>query len=251
MTPILLSLLVFVCVFGAGWLATRVRSRLPEHHLSSDTKDTVKLAMGLVATMTALILGLLVASAKSSYDTQKSAVIAAAAKLIVLDLGLAHYGPETAAARSDLREAVEDMAAKLWPKAGSEHARLDPNTLAGNRVYQAIEALTPQTDSQRELKSQVRNWSIEIGQMRWLLFAQSGSAISEPLLLVVVCWLSILFFSFGLFAPPNPTALMAILIAAISVSGAIFLILELDHPFDGLIHIPSRAMDIALEHLGK
>lgn len=251
MSPALLSLLVFACIFGAGFLATRLRSRLPENHLSSDTKDTVKLAMGLVATMTALVLGLLVASAKGSYDTQRTAVITTAANLIVLDMGLAHYGPQADPARAALRLAVEDMVAHLWPKDGEQHARLDPNTLAGNKVYEAIEALVPQTDSERELKAQARSSSIEIGQMRWLLFAQSGSAISYPLLTVVVCWLAILFFSFGLFAPPNHTALVAILIAALAVSGSIFLILELDRPFDGLIHIPSRAMDLALAHLGK
>lgn len=251
MNPAVLSVLVFCFVFGAGYLATRLRAKLPEHHLSSDTKDTVKLAMGLVATMSALVLGLLVASAKGTYDTQKSAVITSAAKLVVLDLELAHYGPESAPARAALRQAVEDMVASLWPGSTARPAHLDPNTAAGSKVYDAIEALTPQTDNQRQLKSQAQAASVDVGQMRWLLFVQSGSSISTPLLTVVVCWLAIIFFSFGLFAPWNNTALIALLVSAMSVSGAIFLILELDQPFDGLIHIPSRAMEMALAHMGK
>jgi hypothetical protein len=93
--------------------------------------------------------------------------------------------------------------------------------------------------------------AVDLGQMRWLMFEQSGSSISAPLLAVVVCWLAILFFSFGLFAPPNGTARVALLVAALSVSSAIFLILELDQPFEGLIHISSKPMQTALDHLGK
>jgi hypothetical protein len=251
MIPAIVGLVVFFLVFGAAFLATRIRGKLPEHHLSSDTKDTVKLAMGLVATMTALVLGLLVASAKGSYDTQKSEVISAAAKLMVIDLGMKHYGPETAQARASLRQAVEDMVGKLWPDHHFKPVVLDPNTIAGTKVYDEIVALTPKTDMQKELKSELRTSTLQVGQMRWLLFAESGSAISVPLLVVVVCWLAILFFSFGLFAPPNHTALIALFVSSLSVSGAIYLILELDQPFSGLIHIPSRAMDMVLAHMGK
>ena len=251
MSPATVALVVFACVFGAAFLATRLRESMPEHHLSSDTKDTVKLAMGLVATMTALVLGLLVASAKGAYDAQKSAVITSAAKLMVLDLGMAHYGPEAAPARVALRQAVEDMVGKLWPDHHLKPAILDPNTVAGTKVYDSVESLVPQNDPQRDLKSELRKSTLEMGQIRWLLFAESGSAITVPLLAVVVCWLALLFFSFGLFAPPNHTALLALFVSALSVSGAIFLILELDQPFDGLIRISSRPMDMVLVHLGK
>jgi len=254
MSPAIVGAVVFGCVFGAAFLSTRLRKVLPDHHLSSDTKDTVKLAMGLVATMTALVLGLLVASSKGAYDAQKSAIISSAAKLVVLDLAMARYGPDAAPARVELRQAVEDMAAKLWPnqyRRAGVPANLDPNTVAGGKVFDAVEALVPQTDLQRDLKAQMRSGALDMGQLRWLLYAESGSAISNPLLVVVVCWLAVLFFSFGLFAPPNHTATTALFVAALAVSGAIFLILELDQPFDGLIHIPSRPMDMALEHMGK
>ena len=197
---------------------------MPEHHLSADTKDTVKLAMGLVATMTALVLGLLVASAKGNYDAEKCNVTSLSAKFVMLDRILAHYGPEAKPSRDLLRQSVEKMISRLWPDKRSEPSQLDPTRSSGEVLYDTMQSLEPKNDSQRLLKSQALGIAIDLGQMRWLMFEQSGSSISGPLLTVVVCWLAILFFSFGLFAPPNSTARVALLVAALSVSGAIFLL---------------------------
>ena len=251
MSTSVLFFIVFGCVFGAAYLATRLRASMPEHHLSADTKDTVKLAMGLVATMSALVLGLLVASAKGNYDAEKNSVTAMSAKIVMLDRMLAHYGPEAKPSRELLRQSVEKMIARLWPDKKSEPAQLDPTHSSGEALYDAMQSLAPRDDAQRQLKSQALGVAVDLGQMRWLMFEQSGRSISWPLLTVVVFWLAILFFSFGLFAPPNGTARAALLVAALSVSGAIFLILELDQPFDGLIHISGSSMQNALDHLGK
>jgi hypothetical protein len=251
MNASLLFGVVFGCVFGAGYLAMRLHLAMPEHHLSADTKDTVKLAMGLVATMTALVLGLLVASAKGNYDAEKSNLISMSAKLVVLDRILAHYGPEATPSRDLLHQSVGQMIAHLWPDKKSQPAQLDPLHSPAEALYDVMQSLMPRDDSQRLLKSQALGLAIDLGQMRWLIFEQSGSSISWPLLTVVVCWLAILFFSFGLFAPSNGTARIALLVAALSVSSAISLIMELDQPFDGLIHISSSSMETALNHLGK
>ena len=251
MNPLTTGSLVFACVFGAGLLALLLRAALPKHHLSAETKDTVRLAMGLVATMAALVLGLLVASAKGSYDTEKSEVTAMAAKIVFLDRLLAMYGPETAPARESLHQAVERMVARLWPAISSQPAQLDPHVVSAEAVYRAIQSLSPQNEEQRALKTQALGSAYDMGQMRWLLFEQGGTSISTPLLVVVVCWLAILFFSFGLFAPANGTIIGALMVAALSVAGAIFLILELDQPFDGLIQISSQPMITALSHLGN
>jgi hypothetical protein len=251
MSPYALGAIVFACVFGAALLAMRLRAALPEHHLSGDTKDTVKLAMGLVATMTALVLGLLVASAKGAYDTQKSEVVSMAGKIAVLDRVLAYYGPEAAEARALLRRALEGAIARIWPENRSQEPQLAPNTAGGEALYDALQKLAPQDDAQRSVKAQALAIALDIGQMRWLLFEQAGTSISAPLLVVVVLWLAILFFSFGLFGPPNATATAALLVAALSVSAAIFLILELDHPFGGLIQISRQPMLNALNHLGN
>ena len=246
-----IGLIVLACIFGASLLGMLMRPALSQHHLSADTKDSVKLGMGLVGTMAALILGLLVAAAKSAYDTEKSEVTQMAAKLVFLDRVLANYGPESAETRVVLRRMVEDSLNRMWPDERSHNAQLDPIGSGGEEVHKAIQKLAPRNDVQGSLKSQAVGVVSDIGQMRWLLFEQSGSSISMPLLIVVISWLAIIFFSWGLFAPGNSIAIAALLLAAVSVSGAIFLILELDQPFDGLIHISSGPMRNALAHLGK
>lgn len=250
MNPIATALMVFACVFGAAVVGALLRNLLPQDHLSPDTQDAVKLAMGLVATMAALVLGLLVAAAKDSYDTKKSETIQMAAKVAFLDRALAHYGPDAGQTRILLHQAVEHMVTRVWPESGSQPVELDPSASSGEALYDSIEKLSPRNDSQQLLKSQALASAAEVGQMRWLLFEQSGSSISIPFLIVVVFWLAIIFLSFGLFAPSNATVFVALTVAALSVSGAIFLILELDHPFTGLIRISSQPMHNLLSHLG-
>jgi len=251
MSAITIGAMVFAGVFGGALLGLRLRAALPDPHLSSETKDVVKLAMGLVATMTALILGLLIASAKASFDTQKSGVIQMSAKIAFLDRGLAIYGPEAAEARAVLRLSVEDALASMWPSEASQPARLDPNMVKGPALYHAIQKLSPTDEEHRAVKAQAVQMVSDIGQMRWLLFSQAGSSISTPLLVVVSVWLTVIFISFGLFAPSNSTVVVALMVASLSVAGSIFLILELDQPFGGIIQIPSTSMRIALEQLGK
>ena len=246
-----IGLIVLACIFGASLLGMLMRPALSQHHLSADTKDSVKLGMGLVGTMAALILGLLVAAAKSAYDTEKSEVTQMAAKLVFLDRVLANYGPESADSRALLRRMVEGSLSRMWPDERSHHSQLDPIGSGAEEVKKAIQKLAPRNDVQGSLKSQAMGVVTDLGQLRWLLFEQSGSSISMPLLIVVISWLAIIFFSWGLFAPSNSIAIAALLLAALSVSGAIFLILELDQPFDGLIHISSAPMRNALAHLGK
>src|SRR5215472_14754456 len=146
-TVISASLLAAV---GAGmW----IRRLLPEHHLSGDTKDTVKLAMGLVATMSALLLGLLVSSAKGSYDAERNQVIQMAAKIAFLDRVLGVYGPEAAGARTLLRAAVEEELAEIWPKERGMPPQLTPDVRTGNAFYGAIQRLSPADNTQRCLKT--------------------------------------------------------------------------------------------------
>jgi hypothetical protein len=228
-----------------------LRPALSQQHLSADTKDSVKLGMGLVGTMAALILGLLVAAAKSAYDTEKNEVIQMAAKIVFLDRVLANYGPESADTRVVLRRMVEGSLSRMWPDERSHNAQLDPIGSGTEEVHKAIQKLAPRNDVQVSLKSQAVGVASDLGQLRWLLFEQSGSSIAMPMLIVVIAWLAIIFLSWGLFAPSNSIAIAALLLAALSVSGAIFLILELDQPFDGLIQISSGPMRNALAHLGK
>jgi membrane-bound ClpP family serine protease len=139
----------------------------------------------------------------------------------------------------------------MWPdKKSSQAAQLDPSISSGEAFFNSIQKLSPQNDVQRSLKSQAVQIATDLGQMRWLLFEQTETSISLPMLIILISWLAIIFMSIGLFAPPNATVIVALMLAALSVSGAIFLILELDMPFDGVIQISPAPMRNALVHLG-
>jgi hypothetical protein len=207
--------------------------------------------MGLVATMSALVLGLLVSSVKGAYDTERSEVIHMAAKVAFLDRVLTLYGPEAADARSEFRGDVADAVRRMWPTARSEPAQLAPTEQVGDAFYVAIQRLSPHDDTQRALKTQAATLMVELGQLRSLLVAQSIPSISRPMLIILVSWLVVIFLGFSVVAPPNATTSLALIAASFSVACAVFLILELDHPFGGLIRIPSEPMINALNHLAK
>jgi hypothetical protein len=173
-----------------------------------------------------------------------------AAKIDYLDRTLANYGPKTKEVRALLRRGVEGALGRIWPDQRSQHAQLDPSVSWTEALPKAIQILSPENDVQRSFKSQAVDLVNDLGQMRWLLYEQVESSISMPLLIVVISWLAIIFVSVGLFAPSNPTVIVALMLSALSVSGAIFLILELDLPFDGIVQISSAPMRNALEHLG-
>jgi hypothetical protein len=250
MSSLTLAGIVFACVFGGTLLGMLLRTILPEHHLSSESKDVVKLGMGLIATMSALVLGLLVASAKSSFDAQRSGLAQFSGNLVFLDRILAHYGPESKDVREMLRASVADMLARTWPEDGSQKGQ---GTTEGRYegLYEAIQGLTPKTDAQRSLQSQALKVSSDIAQARWSLFAQRGSSISVVFLIVMASWLGIVFASFSLFAPPNATVFTTLLLCALVVSSTIFLMLELDRPFEGVIQISSDPLRRALTQLGR
>lgn len=243
--------LVFAGLVGAALLGMLLHAALPDHHLSPDTKDTVRVGMGSVATMAALVLGLLVSSTKQAYDAERSEVIAMAAKIMYLDRVLLDFGPETAETRDLLRRALEHSVARMWPGEESRSVRVLPGNAWTEALPNAIQKLAPQNDLQRALKAQAAQITSDLGQLRWLLFEQSETSISPPLLAIVITWLAIMFVSLGLFAPPNATAVTALVLSALSVSGAIFLILELDLPFDGLMRISSEPMRNAVAHLAR
>jgi hypothetical protein len=228
-----------------------LRAALPDNHLTTDSRDVMKLGMGLIATMSALVLSLLVASAKGSYDTQRNELTQMSAGVILLDRVLAHYGPESKNAREQLRRAVAGMRDRIWPADSSHAPQMEPATTGGEGVYDAIQALSPQSDAQRSLQVQALKSVTDLGQTRWLMFEQSGTSIPIPFLVVLVFWLTILFGSFGLLAPRNATVIAILFLSALSVSGALFLILELDQPFQGLIQIPSTSLRNALAQLGR
>ena len=253
MHALAIASVVFACLFGSALLGMFLRGSLPADHLSADSKDVVKLAMGLVATMAALVLGLLTASAKSSFDTQNSEVQQSAAQIILLDRTLAQYGPETRDVRELLRRAVAFRLALTWPEDGSGTRRSTaPRRHRPSRSSRtSIRALAPQNDAQRALQSRALQITDDLLETRWLIFAQAGNSLPVPFLVVLVFWLAVLFASFGLFAPRNATVIAALLLCALAVSGSTFLILEMSQPLGGLLKISSAPLRYALAHLGQ
>jgi hypothetical protein len=201
--------------------------------------------------MAALVLGLLVASAKGSYDTQSTELTEMSAKVVLLDRFLAHYGPETKETRDLLRGAVVRILDRTWSKDRTSPSQLELPSVGNEAIYDKIQGLSPKDDTQRSLQAQALSIAIGLGQTRWLMYEQSVTSVSLPLLVVMVLWLTIIFISFGLFAPPNATVVASLFVSALSVSGAIFLILEMYTPYAGLIQISSAPLRAALAHLGQ
>jgi hypothetical protein len=247
-TALLIGVAVFVCVFGGALIGIYLRSALPETHLTAESRDLVKLGIGLIVTMSALTLGFLVASAKGSYDNQRNGILQLSARVVLLDRVLSHYGPETKEARDVLKHTVENALTQLWPSEGS---RTGLESMAGEVLLDKIEELTPANDVQRSLQTRSLNMVVELGQAKWLLVAQSGRSIPLPFLVALSFWLSIIFVSFGLSAPRNVVAVTTLFVCALSISLAIFMILELDQPFDGIIQISSAPLRHALTLLGR
>jgi CDP-diglyceride synthetase len=253
MSPIAIAFVVLACVFGGALFGMFLGMVLPEHHLSEPSKDVVKLVTGLIATLAALVLGLLVASSKSSFDTANEGFRQSAAKVILLDRTLAQYGPETKDVREMLRKGFAARIDQLLPKDHSQHASLGAaqGTAAVEGFAQKLRALSPQTDVQRALQSRALEIIDSVAQARWMEIEEQENAIPTPFLVVLILWLAVMFASFGLFAPRNAIAVTALFLGALSLSGAIFLIEELNNPLGGFISISRAPMDRALGFIGN
>ncbi len=254
MNPLAISLIVFGCIFGGTLLGMFLRGVLPEHHLSDESMGVVKLGTGMLATLAALVIGLLIASAKGNFDTLDKGLIQASSTVILLDRLMAQYGPETREARDQLRRNVVNVIEQLWPEERMEQTqvkRLDPR--GGIEVLQEkLLQLSPQSEAQRWIHSRALQVSDEIAQSRWLLLEQAGvSSLPMPFFVILVSWLVIIFFSFGLASPRNGTVIIVLLICALSAAGSLYLIQELDRPYGGLIMISSAPLQTALAYLGQ
>ena len=251
MSSITIFSIVFTCVFGGAIFGMLLRKVLPQPHLSGESKNAVTVAMALVATMSALVLGLLVSSAKSSFDAQGTGVTEMSAKVVMLDRVLANYGPDTQEVRDLLRSAVVSALDRISSKELGGTSQLEPQVAGAESLFDKIQRLSPKDDEQRSLQTRALNIAFDLLQSRWLMYEQGASSISLPFLIVLVFWLMVLFMSFGLFAPPNATVVASFLMSALSVSGAILLIVEMYSPYAGLITVSTAPLRAALSHLGK
>jgi Protein of unknown function (DUF4239) len=248
-----LASLTFACAFGGALLGAYARSLLPPNHLSKESQDVMRLGMGLVATMTALLLGLVTASARSTYDSQDATLRTSAANILTLDRLLARYGPETTPAREGLRKALAFRIETTWPSDGARGSGLTQITAtpALEEIETLILQLTPATDAQRWFKSESLKLSEDVLKARWRMLGSQGGTVPVVFLIVVISWLTVTFASFGLYAQPNASVVAVLCLSALSVAAAVFLILELDGPFEGVIKVSSNPLRYALSQLGQ
>jgi hypothetical protein len=203
MSSIGISAIVFAGVFGGALFGMFISAVLPKHHLSADSNDVVKLGMGLVATMCALLLGLLVSSAKSYYDAQSSELTQMSSKVVMLDRLVAHYGPETGKIRGMMRTSVSAFLDRVWSKQSASSPQSEAPASGPEVLLDRIQELSPKDDKQRALQAQAVSLMMDLGGMRWLQYMQGANSISMPLLVMLVFWLTAIFMSFGLYAPAN------------------------------------------------
>jgi hypothetical protein len=250
MSPAVLSCVIFALALGGVVLGALLRTTLPQHHLSKESQDVVRLGAGLIATIAALVLGLLIAAAKGSFDTQSGQVKQITADIILLDALLEQYGPEAQPIRVEMRSVIGPLADRLWHEKLADAAGPIAKDTKAEGVYVAIQALSPKNDLQRSLQSRAAQISTDLAQIRLLLYAESDSAIPAPFIAILAFWLIIIFASFSLFAALNVTVFSFLSLFALSASCAIFLILELSQPFTGLLMIPSAPLRNALGPIG-
>lgn len=252
-SAVAVAFVVFFCCFAAALVGMVLHKKLPDHHLDGDSKDVVKLVMGLIATTAALVLGLLIASAKNSYDTQATELQQLSATLVQLDRTLMLYGPETRAARDSLKQTVAVALQRVWPADGDQAGSLEPSLTRGqaDAFYVTLQDLSPKTDAQRHAQNSAMQLAASLAQTRILMFEQLGGSVSWPLLTVLVFWLSVLFLGFGLFARFHVTITVALILGALSVGSAIFLILELSQPYAGLMRISDTPLRNALAQMDR
>jgi hypothetical protein len=241
MSALAIALTVLGCTLAAALAGLWLRGRLPEAHRDGDSSDVVKAVMGLIATMAALVLGLLIASALSSYNTQNTNLRKLAADILQQDRYLAMYGPETEDLRDQLRQLVATAHDQIWSPTGVKMEYLTSQEIRDRtgRFLATVASLSPKTELQSFAQKQALQFGEQIGELRALIVDQGGGAESSWLFLVaLVFWVSVLFLGFGLVAPFHATNVTAISLGALSVSVAVFVILELGEPYRGFIQLP-------------
>lgn len=240
MNTITASLLVAVCVFSGGLAGLYLHRLLPPHHLTKETQEVIRLSTGMLSVLASLVLGLLIATAKGSYDATDRAIRSYAAELALLNETLRDYGGEASIPRDLLRKYTERLLRDGWPDTGKPSAFEDDETrMLLEQVRGSIRGLKPIDDGQTSLRIAAIDININLLRQRWLLIEQQGSSVQGVVLVILVSWVTMIFASFGLNAPRNNTVISSFLIASLAIGGAVFLILEMDRPLNGIMRISS------------
>ena len=251
MNDVAIGIIVFIVIFGGAVFGMLLGRILPTQHLSTETRDVIRVVMAMLATLSAVVLGLLTGSSIASLAEKDGELRSAGVQFIMLDRTLAAYGPETAPMRTLIKQLLAERIDQIWPKDGGDVSLAALGSGPGiNTLQQELFALTPQSEAQRWHRDNALAITYKIAESRWTTIEQIGSRFPWPFFIVVVSWLAVIFASFGLFAPRNASVTAALLVAALGLSGALFMILEMDQPYSGLVRLPDTSLRNALEQLG-
>jgi hypothetical protein len=252
MPSLLTALLTLACLCAGTILGSLIRSRLPGDHLLDESRDVVKMASGMIATLVALVIGLMVSSAKSTYDQANGGVTQIGAKVILLNRLLERYGPETKPIRERMREGIAANVEHLWPTSGRSPNMAGIEQSTGmDDVHEMIVQLAPADEAHRVLRAHAIDTCIDLAHSRWLIIEQAQTSLPWVFLGMLVFWLTVLFASLGLLAPRNATTRGSLFVCAVSMAGAIYLILELNRPLEGAVQISPAPLRKALAVIGK
>ena len=250
-----ISLGVAALTFCFGLAGLFLQTLLPEGHTSDRSREMIGAVVGLISLLLALVLGTLIGSAFSFYSTQKTEMETFSSRALQLDLALAEYGPETAAARSGMKETLTMVRQMLWWR--GEPGVMQPDfTVAAplkhlRTMDEYVASLEPKTPAQKQFQAAAAAHAGAMEQTRLLISLQLASPVSWPLVMIVVSWAMILFCGFGVLSRINATTVVALGFGAFAVGSALFLILELSQPFTGVFRLPSAAIDQMLASLDK
>lgn len=247
---ITLALVTFAFVFGGATFGMYLRKTLPQTYLTAETQDGVKETMVFIVTMSALVLGLLVASAKGHYDSEVDMMMQLSANFITLDRILANYGPETKEARTQLREIVLTSIERMPPERDA-HALQSAEGRPGEVLMSRIHELAPKDDEQRVLKSQALSCLLNIASTRWLFFLHRTASTPLVLVFILIFWLTVIFIRLGMSYPSNAVELASLLLAALSIAAAVLLIMKFYSPYEGWLRMPITPLQTALQQIGQ
>lgn len=248
MSALLVAAIVFIILFVSALAGTFIRERVPEQHLSDDSRHMIEVSLGVIGTLSGIVLGLLVATSFGTFQAQRSALISVSAKIALLDRGLAFYGPQALPARVELKRLTASMLSDMWGSGGAKGS-LDPTTAGATRLYEVIEGLNATTDLQKTLKGQLIGITVDIAQARWLMYAQQEASLSPILVGILTFWFAITFLAFGLMASRNATTVTALILGAFAIGGAVYLIEQLSTPFTGAIQVSDAPLRAVSTHL--
>jgi hypothetical protein len=250
----LIATVSFLCILGGALGGLFMQGFLPPHHLSKESQESIKLGAGLIATMAALILGLLVSSSKGTYDRVNILINEAAANTISLNQTLKSFGPEADPLRQTLLERVTAIRDDIWPENNkaakkSADALRKGSTILG--MVKMIADLKSNDPGALQMQSNAIAIATELNKQRWQITIESTSKLPLTLIVIPIFWITFLTFVYGLFAPRNPTVAMVLFFCSLSIAGAIYLICEMSMPLDGSIKVPGQPFQTVIEILSK